>query len=138
MNPNLRQVRHNESFHRSICEQSPDAYYDWKIVCLFYCGYHLIQTLAIQKGVKVGNRHRDILWNMNPRNTSRTMQVKRDIFNAFDALFEYSQTARYLGFTDFDAFQELKKADYRHSISLYKYIRNYVQSNGVEVDFHTA
>ncbi|WP_176954563.1 hypothetical protein [Niabella drilacis] len=49
---------------------------------------------------------------MKPGNPKRTLTVKSDIYEAYDALFTYSWTARYDGFSDFETFQELKKYDH--------------------------
>lgn len=131
MNGSIEQMKHNESFHISLCENCPDTFFDWKITCLFYCAYHLLQALALHRKVIIGNRHTDILWNINPRNKNRTLQVKNDFFNSFDNIFEYSQVARYKGFTDFETFQALKKADYNHALIIYTYLKEYVVSQGV-------
>jgi hypothetical protein len=82
----VEQVKHNENFHTTLCTSFPNQFFDWKIICLFYSAYHLIQALAVLKKVSVGDRHKDILWNMNPRNPKRSLQVKKDIFEAQDEL----------------------------------------------------
>src|SRR5438105_9254537 len=103
------QVKHNEIFHDTLCSHFADQFFDWKVTCLFYCAYHLVQELARYRDVGIGNRHTDILRNLNPKNRNRPIQFKSDAFDAFDQLFEYSQSARYNGFTDYNTFQELKR-----------------------------
>lgn len=129
----ITQVKHNEDFHSSICSNNPDNFFDWKITSLFYCSYHLLQSLAAYRGVSIGDRHAAILWNINPRNHNRVMQVKNSFFTSFDRLFEYSRNARYNGFTDFDTFTELKKHDYTDALKIYDFIKSYVQEQGVSL-----
>lgn len=131
--PYINQYQHNLEFHNGVCDKYPDTYYDWKITLLFYCAYHLLQALAAHKNVVIGNYHKDILWNINPKNANRKLQIKQDVFYAFDQLFEYSRSARYNGFTDFEDFQSLKKADYEDAVKRFEYFRRYITSNGVAV-----
>lgn len=127
----LNQIKHNEEFHSEICDKYSDKFFDWKITCLFYCAYHGLQALACEWHINIGSNHKDILWNMNPRNNGRAMQVKENIFKAYDILFEYSRSARYNGFTDFDTFQQLKKADYEDALKRWDYIKKYIIEKGV-------
>lgn len=132
--PFLKQFKHNEYFHGSICENYPTEVWDWKITIIFYCAYHLIQSLAAHKKIEIGNRHSEILRNIKPSNPDRKLQIKRDAFYAYDQLFEYSQTARYKGFLDFEHFQELKKADYEDAIKKYEYLKKYIKEQGVNIE----
>jgi len=127
----VEQVKHNESFHESLCSNFTNQFFDWKITCLFYCAFHLVKELARFRKVEIGNKHTEILRSLNPKNPNRPMPFKSDAFDAFDQLFEYSCAARYNGFTDFDTFQELKKKDYEESLKLYSYIKKYIVSQGV-------
>jgi hypothetical protein len=129
----INQFQHNIGFHQHLCTSNPESYYDWKITCLFYCSYHLIQGLAAYRKINIGQRHSDILWNLNPKNQKRPIQFKKDAFYAYDQLFEYSRTARYDGFTSFEDFQELKKADYEDALIRYEYLKQYIISQGLKV-----
>jgi hypothetical protein len=133
MNHCIEQVKHNENFHQDLCRKFEDQYFDWKITCLFYISYHLIKSLSYHWDVEIGDRHSVILRNLNPKNPQRSMQVKKDIFEAYDTLFEYSWTSRYDGFTDFETFQMLKRSDYTDALKRYEYIKQYVISNGVSL-----
>ena len=133
MTKHLEQVKHNENFHSSLCSSYSEHYFDWKITCLFYISLHLLKALAHHWGVDPGDRHTIILRNMNPKMPNRNFKVKSDVFYSFDRLFEYSRTARYDGFTDFNTFQQLKKADYIDALKICEYIKNYVRKNGVPV-----
>ena len=116
MNACVEQFKHNEAFHKSISTSFPDTYFDWKITCLFYCAYHLIKALAEHRNVKIGDRHTDIMWNLNPKNPGRPMSFKAKAFDNYDILFTYSWEARYEGITtDYIAWQEIRKADYLHA-----------------------
>jgi HEPN domain len=131
MNPCIEQVKHNENFLQDLCDKFIDQYFDWKITCLFYVAHHLIKSLSHHWGVNIGNRHSENLKNLNPKNLNRTMKVKSEVFEAYDTLFEYSWTSRYDGFTDFETFQILKKADYEDALKRCEYIKKYVISKGV-------
>jgi hypothetical protein len=133
MNPCIEQVKHNENFHQDLCTKFTDHYFDWKVTCLFYVAHHLIRALANQWSVDIGNRHSENLRNMNPKNPNRTMQVKRSIFEDYDTLFEYSWTARYDGFTNFETFQNLKKGDHLDAVKRVDQIRRYAMANGVSL-----
>ncbi len=133
MNPSIEQVKHNESFHQDLCDKFKEQYFDWKITCLFYIAYHLIKSLSQHWKVEIGDRHSDILRNLNPKNPNRTMKVKKEVFEAYDTLFEYSWTSRYDGFTDFETFQLLKKLDYTDALKRCDYIKSYLISNGVSL-----
>lgn len=128
-----KQVKHNESFHSSLCSSFTDHYFDWKITCLFYCAYHLIQAFGSLRNVKIGDRHKDILWNLNPKNPNRPTPFKSKAFDAYDMLFEYSQSARYSGITDFETWQSIKQTDHKHALSLYQYLKTYIKAEGVEI-----
>ena len=128
-----KQVKHNEEFHNSLCNAFQELYFDWKIISLFYASYHLIQALASKRKVKIGDRHSTILWNLNPKNSSKPMPFKVKAFYAYDQLFEYSRTARYSGFTNFEDFQIMKKADYEDVLKLYAYLKNYIVAEGVVI-----
>lgn len=130
----LTQLKHNENFHNQLCTHLDNQYFDWKITTVFYCAYHLVQALAEKRNVRIGDRHSEILRNLNPKNSNRPIQFKSKAFDNFDTLFEYSQSARYHGFTDFDTFQQIKRKDYEHSLALYKYLREYIKCEGVEID----
>jgi hypothetical protein len=127
----VRQVKHNENFHDSVCKEFSDLYFDWKIICLFYSAYHLIQAFAAYRGVFIGDRHHQILWNLNPKNPNRPTPFKAKAFEAYDQLFEYSRTARYSGFTNFEDFQIMKKIDYEDAKLLYDYLKAYITHEGV-------
>lgn len=131
--PHINQFQHNLEFHDGICKTYPDNFYDWKITLIFYCSYHLVKALAAHRNVDIGDTHSKILWNLNPKNSQRKIQFKNDAFYAFDLLFEYSQTARYKGFTNMKDFQILKKADYEDAIKKYNYLKSYIESQGVTI-----
>lgn len=129
----VKQFQHNESFYESLCINHADHYYDWKITCLFYAGFHLIKALASHRNVNIGNNHTEIFRNITPKNPKRILKIKDDIFYAYDVLFEYSRTARYDGFTDFDTFQIMKKSDLIDAIRRFKYIKKYIVEQGIIV-----
>jgi hypothetical protein len=134
MTENLEQARHNERFHSSLCSSYSEQYFDWKITSLFYGAYHLLKALSDHWNVEIGDRHHEIMWNINPRNPNRTMMISKKAFESYDQLFEYSWTSRYSGFTDFDTFQALMKGDHIDAKRYYDYFRNYVIGQGVPVE----
>jgi hypothetical protein len=130
----IEQLKHNEAFHTSVSTSFPDTYFDWKITCLFYCAFHLIKAFAEQRNVDIGNRHTDILWNLNPKNSNRKMSFKSKAFDNYDILFTYSWEARYEGITrDYTTWLEIREADYRHALKLYQYLKDYVTGEGVQL-----
>lgn len=120
-----------------MCGSYPDKVYDWKITMLFYCAYHLLKALAAHRGVDIGDRHSTIIKRVKPNSSDHVMQIKKDAYYAYDQLFEYSRTARYEGFIDFDEFQLLKKADYEDAIRRFDYFKKYIASQGVVLDAPT-
>lgn len=134
MSVHIHQALHNEDFHKSLCSKFSEKYFDWKITCLFYVSYHVIKAIADVKGVDIGNRHTFIRENINPKNPKRKLQIKNDVFEAYDALFEYSWMSRYDGFTDLETFQEIKKMDYNDAIRRCNYIKSYAVRLGVSFE----
>lgn len=128
MRDHINQANHNNSFHDLICENQPDKYFDWKITCLFYSAIHLLKALANHRGKAIGDTHFDI--NKNIRNDGK-MPLARTAYRNYMALYNYSQSARYDGFGDFNIFNELKKKDYQHALKCFNDFKSYVLSAGV-------
>lgn len=126
-----KQAKHNTNFLNTICASEPTKYFDWKVTCIFYIAYHYLKALALHRRVDIGNRHKDILWNINPRNNKRTLQVPNNVFEHYNVLFEYSWTARYDGIYNFDVFEKAKEADYNDAVPRLEHLRKYVLAKGV-------
>lgn len=133
MSLHIAQANYNLELYKSLCKDYPNDFPDWKITVLFYCCYHYIKALADKRKVNIGDRHTDIMWNINPNNRSRILQVKKDVFNSYDRIFTYSWTARYDGFLDLNIFLTAKKSDLKDAEMIHDYIRAYVISSGVKL-----
>lgn len=69
----LQQVKHNENLYKILCDNHQNEFYDWKITCLFYCAFHLVQALAAKNNVNIGNNHTEIFKNLSPKNHNRPL-----------------------------------------------------------------
>lgn len=128
----LDQAAHNIHFHKSICEQFPDLYFDWKITVQFYTALHLIHALASKKGIDIGNTHQDVSANCNPKRKGK-MAITEAAWRNYDALWNYSHTARYDGVTDIDTFNILRKHDHFYCLQHLDFIKKYVKGKGLDI-----
>jgi hypothetical protein len=133
MQKHLDQANHNIALHDSICQNFPDQYFDWKITLLFYAALHYLKALASKKGINIGDTHFDIESNCNPKRHNCKMRIKQKAWDEYKGLFNYSQTARYLGIDDKTIFEELKKADYLLSLKHLDTVKKYIKGEGVHI-----
>ena len=128
----ILQAEHNAKFHDCICEQFPDRFFDWKITVLFYQAIHLLQGLADQKGISIGDTHYEIERNINPDRPNPSMPISKGAWREYNSLYQYSQTARYDGITDFETFERLKQGDYGYCVKNLENFKKYLQSVGLK------
>lgn len=133
-NPHIQQAKHNEKFHECICEQFPDRFFDWKITVLFYQAIHYLKALAAQKGLRIGDTHHEIELNINPDRPKNVMPITRGAWREYNSLFQYSQTARYNGVTDFETFEKLKEVDYGFAKKNLENFKKYLLSVGLKME----
>lgn len=74
----LNQALHNEEFHKCICENFSDKFYDWKIATLFYTAIHYLKALALKKGIDIGQTHHEIELNVNPDRNNSSMRITKN------------------------------------------------------------
>ncbi len=134
MQNHILQAKHNEKFHDCICTEFPDRFFDWKITVLFYQAIHYLKTLAAQKGIDIGDTHYEIERNINPDRQSPKMAITKGAWREYNALYQYSQTARYNGITDFDTFEKLKETDYKFAVQNLGKFKKYLKSVGLKND----
>lgn len=127
----LSQSQHNQNFHTSVCQHSPDQYFDWKITCLFYDAIHCLKALAEHKAVNIGITHTQIEANVSPKVGATTMPLPPDAWSSYKNLYRYSRTARYTGYTPVAAFEVIKRMDHNHCLQLLNEFKSYVRSEGV-------
>lgn len=133
-NHHILQAKHNEKFHDCICEQFPDRFFDWKITVLFYQAIHYLKALAAQKGLNIGDTHFEIEQSINPDKKKTVMPITKGAWREYNALFQYSQTARYNGITDFETFEKLKEYDYNFAKKNLENFKKYLASVGLKMD----
>lgn len=129
MQSHLNQSSHNLEFHKKICELFPNNYFDWKITCLFYTGYHYIKAYYKNKGIDIGNNHVQIEKNINPKIQYAPYKVDTSCWNSYKALFRYCHTARYDGLSDFITFNKSLKKDHKNCIEHLKGIELYLKKH---------
>ena len=134
MQNHIQQAKHNEEFHECICEQFPDKFFDWKITTLFYQSIHYLKALASKRGISIGDTHFEIERNINPDRPEPKMPITKGAWREYNALYQYSQTARYEGITDFDTFEKLKEIDYGFAKRNLENFKKYLKSKGLELD----
>lgn len=131
MQNHILQAEHNKKFHECICEQFPDRFFDWKITVLFYQAIHLLQALADKKGINIGDTHYEIERNINPDRQNPAMPLTKGAWREYNSLYQYSQTARYDGVTDFETFEKLKQVDYSYCLKHLDNFKKYLKSVGL-------
>lgn len=130
----LKQASHNEEFHKCICENSSDRFYDWKITSLFYSAIHYLKALALKRGINIGQTHFEIEQNVNPDRPKPVMRITRGAWNEYKKLLQYSRTSRYDGIdTDFETFELLMQTDYEYCIKHLDNFKKYLISQGLEI-----
>jgi hypothetical protein len=60
MKSHILQAEHNTDFHKNICSNFPELYFDWKITVVFYTALHLLKALAKKNKKDIGNTHSEI------------------------------------------------------------------------------
>jgi uncharacterized protein (UPF0332 family) len=131
----LNQALHNEEFHKCICENFSDKFYDWKIATLFYTAIHYLKALALKKGINIGQTHHEIELNVNPDRNNSSKRITKNAWREYKSLLQYSKTSRYNGIdTDFETFEMLMKSDYQYCLQHLDNFKKYVKSQGLEIE----
>lgn len=130
----LKQALHNEEFHKNICDNSSDKFYDWKITSLFYTAIHYLKALALKRNLNIGQTHHEIEQNVNPDRNNAIMRVSRNAWNEYKKLLQYSRNSRYDGIdTDFETFELIMQVDYNECIKHLDTFKKYIKGQGVEI-----
>lgn len=130
----LKQASHNEEFHKCICENSSDRFYDWKITSLFYSAIHYLKAMAFKRAINIGQTHFEIEQNVNPDRPKPVMRITKGAWNEYKKLLQYSRTSRYDGIdTDFETFELLMQTDYEYCIIHLDNFKKYLISQGLEI-----
>ena len=128
----LNQASHNEDFHKCICENFEDKFFDWKITTLFYIAIHYLKELAEQRGIDIGQTHHEIEKNVNPIRNNASMRITKGAWNQYKSLLRYSRTSRYDGIaSDFSTFEGLMENDYQFALKNLENFKKYVEKQGV-------
>lgn len=126
MNSHLLQAKHNENFHDFIANE--EGYYDWKITILFYVSIHYLKALAIKRKANIGFTHYDIEKSVNPKSQSKVLIIPNFAWNDYKMILNYSKTARYDGIENHDFFNELKKIDYKNTLTHFNNFKSYIKN----------
>ena len=60
-----------------------------------------------------------------------SMRLSKSAWRECNALYQYSQTARYDGITDFETFEKLKQVDYRYCLKHLDNFKKYLKTVGL-------
>lgn len=129
----LNQVQHNEDFHVTLCAQNQNKYFDWKVTCLFYIAIHCLKALASKNGINIGSTHKEVEISISPLKGATKMPISQRAWNNYQMMYRYSMTARYDGFLDRETFEEVKRADYNHSMQCLNGFKGYIKGQGVPI-----
>ncbi|MFY8186568.1 MAG: HEPN domain-containing protein [Flavobacterium sp.] len=130
----LKQALHNEEFHKCICDNSSDKFYDWKITSLFYTAIHYLKALALKRGINIGQTHHEIEQNVNPDRQRPAMRITKGAWSEYKNLLHYSKTSRYDGVdTDFETFELLMQKDYEYCVKHLDNFKKYLIGQGLEI-----
>jgi hypothetical protein len=130
----LKQAIHNEAFHKCICDNSSDNFYDWKITSLFYTAIHYLKALALKRGINIGQTHHEIEQNVNPDKNKPLMRVSKNAWYEYKKLLHYSRNSRYDGIdTDFETFELIMKVDYEECLKHLDTFKKYIKGQGLEI-----
>jgi hypothetical protein len=127
-------ANYNHDFYEKICSYHPDYYFDWKIICLFYTAIHFLKALAKHRAKKIGFSHFEINSNIRRGKHNPAMPISDTAFSNYMNLFHYSQTARYDGIEDMNAFNELRKRDHDHSLQCFRDFKKFIITSGVKMN----
>lgn len=112
---------HNEDFLKSIINDYPDTYFDWKVTVQFYCALHRCYCVLLTNGMPVEKKHQS---NINSIKTIDPDLSKR-LFN----VYKNSRTSRYDGFINDNAMERINKINYNKSNSELKKIKEIVATH---------
>ena len=130
----LKQAIHNEEFHKCICDNSSDKFYDWKITSLFYTAIHYLKALALKRGINIGQTHHEIEQNVNPDRQRPAMRITKGAWSDYKNLLHYSKTSIYDGVdTDFETFELLMQKDYEYCVKHLDNFKKYLIGQGLEI-----
>jgi hypothetical protein len=134
MDEYIRHANHNHAFYGMICRQSPDDYFDWKLITLFYIAFHYLKALARHRKKNIGEHHFQINNNIRSGAHHPNMPLSDTAYHNYMRLFHYSQDARYDEIQDLSTFKELRKRDHEHALKCFTDFRKYIISQGVNLD----
>ncbi len=129
----LDQAEHNKKFHKCICDEFPDIFFDWKITAVFYISIHYLKALGANRRHDFGETHREIRKNVCPYEPNARYKITITAWDNYDHIQQYSRTARYEGITDPETFEQLRKNDYDDSLIRLKDFIKYIKTSGVPI-----
>jgi hypothetical protein len=135
MNSHIKKAKHNFDFHSCIDSSFKDKFFDWKITVLFYVSLHYLKALGKKHNIEIGGTHTEIDKSINPRNPNANLPLDRTSYSNYKALYQYSRTARYDGFMDEEAFEEIKELEHSECLKHHDQLRWYIKiKRGVQLE----
>ena len=125
----LKQAEHNFQFYQNLEEQFPKKYSDWKITVIFYTSLHLLDALAYEKGINIGNDHKQRTKCLNPEYEFATLPLKVNVFNAYKELLAASMDTRYKPPVKRELIEEVYNEQMTNMLDYLHQIITYVQKN---------
>jgi hypothetical protein len=136
MKSHILQAEHNTDFHKNICSNFPELYFDWKITVVFYTALHLLKALAKKNKKNIGNTHTEIFKNIRNSNSAAILPLSTTACNTYNDLYTYSHSVRYDGIghlMDLDTWNKLKKVDHKVCETMIKNFILYMDKRGVQM-----
>ncbi len=90
-----------------------------------------MHALAYEKGIELGEDHQAVEKSINPQGYNNKMTVPPYIFKAYKTLRNYSQMARYDGFSNLAVFEKEQKANYEDAINNFETLKKYIFSQNI-------
>lgn len=101
---------HNKEFLKSIVEDYPDEYFDWKVTVQFYCGLHKSYTVLLSQGFDIESSHK-----LNIENLEK---VEKSLSKNIFQLYKNSRQSRYEGFIKAEYMERINKINFNKGTSI--------------------
>jgi len=89
--------------------------------------------LAAKNGANIGHTHADIESNVSPDKPNPKMEISRNAWTNYKALYRYSRTARYNGFKTAGSFDRIMEIDHNSALQCLNAFKGYIKGQGVPV-----
>lgn len=131
----LNQAEHNKNFHKSICDNFPETYNDWKLTIVFYKALHYLKAFIKDKANHVCHTHEEVDRFVNPDSNSPKLPISKTAWRNYKNLYTYSRTARYDGMINKHLFESQYKKDHDdYALNNLFDLKKYLVSRGLKIE----